>query len=122
MIQWAVCGEQWAVDRLRKLHTAAVPQTSGSLTLSHTGLQPGVSPRRGRKHKDFHPSRDARLGTPAWGVSPRNRIRNVMSPRSGRQAKSAARSAGSDLFGDTFPGLAPRALCFRALRALFLKE
>jgi len=29
------------------------------------------SPRSGRQYKVFHPSRDARLGTPAWGVSPR---------------------------------------------------
>ena len=27
------------------------------------------SPRSGRQHKDFHPSRDARPGTPAWGVT-----------------------------------------------------
>jgi hypothetical protein len=36
------------------------------------------SPRSGRQHKVFHPSRDARLGTPAWGGpkrNPRNRRR-----------------------------------------------
>lgn len=41
-----------------------------------TGVRPAIlrffsSARSARQHKDFHPSRDARPGTPAWGVSPR---------------------------------------------------
>ena len=43
----------------------------GRLHFSHLKIPNSESPRSGRQHKVFHPSRDARLGTPAWGVSPR---------------------------------------------------
>src|SRR5712692_9103692 len=39
-----------------------------------------LSLRSRRKHKAFHPSRDARLGTPAWGVSPRMETASWLEP------------------------------------------
>jgi len=39
-------------------------------TITYLTVQ--VSARSARQRKDFHPSRDARLGTPAWGAAERN--------------------------------------------------
>src|SRR5436190_18670891 len=46
-----------------------------------------MSRRSGRRHKDFHPSRDARLGTPACGEAQRK-------PRARSEEDSSAREGG----------------------------
>lgn len=86
----------------------------------------GISPRIGRKHKVFHPNRDARLGTPAWGRNPR--IAWILISSGACEAgdtppveTSAARSAGSLILLDADLGFrfaSPEALCCRPLRRL----
>jgi len=65
------------------------------------------SPRSGQKRK-------------AWGVSPRNEVRRLNGPRSGRYKgiRTAARIAGLDQFCICYLGLTPQALRFCPLRGL----